>query len=65
MKNGVNWRNDFNLRSVTLILKLSQTDEESFTFDIFRQMFLSTGSSCIQEFLFQARVYFSSKKGHH
>ena len=29
-----------------------------------RQMILTNGSSCIQEFLFEVRCYFSSNKGH-
>ena len=59
MKNGVNWKNGFaiaaaNPKNCPSKCLIFQTNEES----------LSNGNSCIQDFLFEVRFYFSSKKGH-
>ena len=71
MKNGLYWGNsfaigdadtkkcpfkmpyfpDYIMRKASLLLPSGQTS-------------LSNGSSCIQEFLFEVRFYFLSKKGH-
>jgi len=73
MKNGVNCGNGFaigdtNTKSCPLKCLIFQTNEESFTFVAFKtdksNQIKSNGSSCIQEFLFEVRFYFSSKKGH-
>ena len=69
MKNGVNCGNGFaigdekNTKNCPLKCLIFQTKEESFTFVTFKKI-KSNGSSCIQEFLFEVRFYFSSNKGH-
>ena len=67
MKNGVNCGNGFaigdaNTKNCLLKCLIFQTNEKSFTFS--RQTNKSNGSSCVQEFLFEVRFYFSGNKGH-
>ena len=69
MKNGVNWENGFAIGDGNTkihpqnALFFRVTRKASLLLPS-RQTFLSNGSSCIQEFLFEVIFYFSSKKGH-
>ena len=69
MKNGVNWGNGFaigdaNTKTFPLKCFIFKQMRKASLLLPSRQTFLSNGSSCIQEFLFEVRFYFSSKKGH-
>ena len=71
MKNGVNCGNGFaigdaNTKNCPLKCPIFQTNEENFTFASFKTVnqIKANGGSCIQEFLFEVRFYFSSNKGH-
>ena len=65
MKNGVNWQNDFaignaNIKNCPLFFRLMRNASLLLPS---RKTFLSNGSSCIQEFLFEVRFYFSTRMG--
>ena len=69
MKNGVNWGDGFanrdaNTKNGPLKCLFSRLMRKASLLLPSRQTFLSNISSCIQEFLFEVRFYFSSKKGH-
>ena len=69
MKNGVNCGNGFaigdaNTKNCPLKCLIFETNEETFTFSRQANQIKANGSSCIQEFLFEVRFYFSSNKGH-
>ena len=73
MKNGVYWGNGFAISDADIkkcplfSLKnalFSRLMRKASLLLPSRQTSLSNGSSCIQEFLFEVRFYFLSKKGH-
>ena len=67
MKNGVNWGNGFAIgdaNTKNCPLKFSRLMKKASLLKPSRWTILSNGSSCIQEFLFEASFYLSSNKGH-